>query len=102
MAAILSETIYQLSLDLRKAYDSIDRGRVLQFMKKYRVGKNIRRYMKSVWKSQLFVLRQGGFYSDLLEVNRECTQGDTNSSIILNLIIDAVLRIWKSEDWRGS
>ena len=102
MVSMSSETTYQIYLDLRKAYDSIDRGRVLQIMKKYKVGKNLRRYMKNVWNSQYFILRQGGFYSDPLEVNRGCTQGDTDSPIIFNLIIDAVLRTWRKEDWRGS
>jgi len=42
------------------------------------------------------VLRQSGFYSETIDVERGCTQGDTDSPIIFNLIVDAVLRKWKS------
>ena len=92
MAACSYETVYQIYLDLRKAYDSIDRGRVMKILEKYKVGKNIRNYVKSVWEKQRFVLCQAGFYSDPLQVERGCTQGDTDSPIIFNIIVDSVLR----------
>ena len=41
-------------------------------------------------------MRQSGFFSRPFKVERGCTQGDTNSPIIFNLIIDAVLRMWKT------
>ena len=69
-------------------------------MEKYKVGKNIKRYVKTVWERQQFILRQSGFYSEAIEVERGCTQGDTDSPIIFNLIIDAVIRKWK-EDMKG-
>ena len=40
-------------------------------------------------------MRQKGFFSEGVDVERGCTQGDTDSPIIFNLIIDAVLRTWK-------
>ena len=51
-----SETIYQIYLDLRKAYDSIDRNRVLRIMEIYKVGPNIRRYIRKIWEKQHFML----------------------------------------------
>ena len=53
--------------------------------------------MERVWEGQEFLLRQAGFYSYPIEVQRGCTQGDTNSPIIFNLIIDAVVQKWKSK-----
>ena len=97
MAACESKTIYKIFLDLRKVYNSIDRRRVLRLMEKYKIGPNIRRYITKVWESQEFVLKQAGFYSDPFQVNRGCTQGDTDSPIIFNLIIDAVIRSWKND-----
>ena len=96
MAACSSQTIFQIFLDLRKAYDSIDRGRVIKLLEKYWVGPNIRRYVESIWDQQIFILRQSGFYSDPIDVDRGCTQGDTDSPVIFNIIIDAVLRKWKT------
>ena len=83
-------------LDLRKAYDYIDRNIILRILQKYKMGHNIRRYISQIWDKQPFVLSEGGFYSNMVDVDRRCTQGDTDSSIILNIIGDAVIRNWKS------
>ena len=78
-------------------------GRVIRLMEKYSVGPNVRRYVAKVWDGQEFVLRQAGFYSEPIKVNRGCTQVDTNSPIIFNLIIDAVIRNWKDDkDYGGA
>ena len=98
MATIASETVYKIFLDLRKAYDSIDRKRVLKLMEKYKVGTKVRRYVDRVWDNQFFMLRQAGFYSEPVNVERGCTQGDIDSPIIFNLIIDAVIRTWKKKE----
>ena len=60
MATCRSETLYQIYLDMRKAYDSIDCGRVLQLLEKYRMGPNLRRYISMIWDQQHYILRQGG------------------------------------------
>ena len=91
-AACRGESLYQIYLDLRKAYDSIDRAAVLALMRRYGVGPNICRYVMAVWEEQAFMLRQSGFFSEPFPVDRGVTQGDVDSPIIFNLIIDAVLR----------
>ena len=40
------KTLYQIYLDLAKAYDSVDREQVMEILKEYRVGPRIRRYIK--------------------------------------------------------
>ena len=40
-----NETLFQIYVDLKKAYDSINRSRVLIILKKYGVGSNILRYI---------------------------------------------------------
>ena len=87
-----NETLFQVYIDLKKAYDSIDRSRVLIILKAYGVGPNILRYINIVWQRQRFFLRQEGFYSDQIEIERGCTQGDVDSPTIFNILIDAVLR----------
>ena len=72
-------------------------------LEKYKVGPNLRRYINNVWQKQHFVLRQAGFYSKPINVERGCTQGDTDSPIIFNIIVDAVLRKWKNRrEWEES
>ena len=61
IAGCESETIYQIFLDLRKAYDSIARNRVLKLLEKYGVGQNVREYIAEIWRNQRFVLRQANF-----------------------------------------
>ena len=48
-------------------------------------------------------MRQGGFFSELVNAERGCTQGDIDSPIIFNVIVDAVLRCWEEgRTYRGS
>ena len=86
------KTLYQIYLDLTKAYDSIDRAQVIKILEIYKVGPRIRRYIGKIWSDQEFILRQAGFYSEKINVERGCTQGDIDSPIIFNILIDAVLR----------
>ena len=41
MAACRSETIHQIYLDWRKAYDFIDKNRILSILEEYKVGRCI-------------------------------------------------------------
>ena len=56
IASCRSTPLYQIYLDLSKAYDSIDRDRTLDIMTKYKVGPNICRYVAKVWDQQKFFL----------------------------------------------
>ena len=49
-----SSPIYQVYLDLSKVYDSIDREKTLKIMEKYKIGPNIRNYVRKVWDRQVF------------------------------------------------
>ena len=45
-----------------------------------------------------FLLEQSGFFSDPIKVDQGVTQGDTDSPMIFNLIIDAVLQKVQEEE----
>ena len=85
-------TLYQVYIDLRKAYDSIDRKITLRILKAYGLGPNLLNYIGTIWERQRLLLRQNGFYSSPIDVKRGCTQGDVESPIIFNILIDSVLR----------
>ena len=99
MATSQSSTLFQVYLNLRKAYDSINQGRILLLLAKYGVGPCLCRYIAKVWDGQHYVLRQASFFSDLVEAKRGCTQGGINSQIIFNVIVDAVTRTWRQDNW---
>ena len=49
----------------------------------------------NVWQDQKFTLRYKSFLSSLLDIKQAVTQGDTDSPIIFNILIDAVISHWK-------
>ena len=51
----------------------------------------------NVWQDQKFTLRYKSFLSSLLDIKQGVTQGDTDSPIIFNIVIDAVISDWKED-----
>ena len=94
IATCESETLHQVFLDLREAYDSIDQERVLDLLRRYGMRPRLCAYVGTVWEILVFVLRQAQFYSDKVNVNRGCTQGGVDFTPVFNIIIDAMLRMW--------
>ena len=86
---------YATFIDFSKAFDSIDRDTTLWILERYKIGPNIRNYIAKVWNNQKFTLRHKSFLSSLLEIEQGVTQGDTDSPIIFNIVVDAVVSHWK-------
>ena len=86
---------YATFIDFSKAFDSIDRETTLWILEQYNVGSNIRNYIANVWLDQKFTLRHKNFLSSLLDIEQGVTQGDTDSPIIFNIVVDAVVAHWK-------
>ena len=49
LAWVEQAPLYQIYLDLRKAYDALDRGRCLEILAGYGVGPNLLRLQKKFW-----------------------------------------------------
>ena len=87
------ETLFQVFLDLTKAYDTLDRERTLLIMEQYGVGPNIIRLLKMFWNDLELCSRQGGYYGrTLIQSERGVTQGGITSPIIFNIVGDAIVR----------
>jgi hypothetical protein len=88
---------YQIFLDLTKAFDSIDRERLLRILAQYGVGPNIIRLLRNFWRKHIYVPRQAGYYGRYFKGERGTTQGDVISGTLFNILIDAITRHWYHE-----
>ncbi len=52
--------LYEIYADLKKAYDSIDRGRMMEILKAYGVGPNQLRLQNPLWENAKLVCCAGG------------------------------------------
>ena len=79
-------------IDLRKAYDAMDRGRCLQILKDRGVGKKTRRVISQFWVGAELVCKAGGSYDRPFKALCGVTQGGPLLPRIFNLMVDAVVR----------
>lgn len=94
LAALEQVPLYEVFLDLQKAYDTLDRERTLEILVGYGVGPAAIRLLHNFWDQQQVVARLGGYYGMPFEANRGVTQGDIISPTIFNVVVDAVVRYW--------
>ena len=83
---------YFVFLDLKKAYDTLDRGRTLAILKGYGIGRNILSIIKRIWDMDTMVPKQAGFYGESFSAGRGVRQGDILLPMIFNIVADAVIR----------
>jgi hypothetical protein len=88
--------LYQIFIDLAKAYDTLDRGRTIEILAGYGVGKRTLRLLTNFWDSLIVLERQGGYHSSAFTAGRGVTQGDILSPTIFNVVCDAIIRAWKA------
>jgi hypothetical protein len=84
----------QLFLDLKKAYDAVDRDRLIDVLASYGFGPNVLRFLRHVWDNAQVVLRQMHYYGPPIPSRRGIWQGSILSPLFLNILIDCALRWW--------
>ena len=92
LAQRTTKPLYLVFLDLRKAYDTLDRRRTLDILKGYGVGANILSIVERIWAMDTMVPKQAGFYGQPFSASRGVRQGDIVSPMIFNIVADAVIR----------
>ena len=94
LAWMEQEPLYQVFVDLRKAYDHLDRQRCLAIMTGYGVGPKLLRLQTKFWEQAQMVCRAGGSFGKPFSAYRGVTQGGPLSSLMFNVCVDAVIREW--------
>jgi hypothetical protein len=94
LALFLGHPLYQILLDLTKAYDTLDRKRTLSLLEAYGLGPNILSVIATVWDHELIVPKSGGCFGTPFSAHHGVQQGDIISLVIFNIVIDAVICEW--------
>ena len=102
LAAMDQVPTYAVFLDLRKAYDAIDRERTIGILQGYGVGSNTIRLLQNFWQQLEFATRQDKFYGEAFRTGRGTTQGGITSSTIFNILTDCVIRKWLADVLPGA
>ncbi len=85
---------YGVFLDLKKAFDSMDRERCLLILEGYGVGPRMIRLIRNFWRHAVLVCRASGNYGSPFCAGRGVTQGGPLSAKLFNILVDAVAREW--------
>ena len=86
--------LYGVFIDLRKAYDAMDRGRCLKIIEAYGVSPNMLRVIRYFWDHAVLVCHAGGVLGEPFRARRGVTQGGPLSPRIFDTMVDAIVREW--------
>jgi hypothetical protein len=86
--------LYEIYVDLKKAYDAINRGCMMEILKAYGVGPKLLRLQNSFSKNAKLICRAGGCYGSPFAAKRGVTQGGPLSLLVFKVCVDAVVREW--------
>jgi hypothetical protein len=85
---------YGVFLDLRKAFDAMDRERCTLILEGYGAGPRLIWLVRMYWHDAIMVCRASGYYGTAFKAGRGVTQGGPLSARLFNLLTDAVVREW--------
>ena len=88
------EALYATFVDLKKAYNVMDRERCLQQLEGYGGGPNMRRLIDHFWDVATLACRAVGVYGASFKAYRGVTQGGLLLLCIFNVMVDAIVREW--------
>ncbi len=95
LAHLEQAPFYRVFIDLKKAFDAMDRERCLEILGMHGVGPNMMRLICNFWDTAINVCRARGNYGQPFQAGRGVTQGGPLSAKLFNILVDAVAREWK-------
>ena len=75
MMVMRKEVLYEIFLDLHKAYDALYHGECLDILVEYGVGPRAIRLLRRYWDHLTMVTRYGGYFGDPFKGQSGVTQG---------------------------
>ena len=96
MAYMREEFLYEIFLDLHKAYDSLDLVLCLNIFATYGVVPLELHIHTRYWDRISMVAQAGGYFMSPSKGQHGVTQGDPLYPTIFTMVVDAVLRHWVS------
>jgi len=94
LAHIEQTPFYGVFINLKKAFDSMDRERCLLLLEGHGTGPNMRRLIRHFWDEATNVCRASGNYGSFFKAGRGVIQGGPLSAKLFNVLVDAVAREW--------
>jgi hypothetical protein len=92
---------YRVFLDLKKAFDSMDRDHCILILEGYGAGPRMIRLIRTHWRNAIMVCRASSNYGTPFKASRGVTQGGPLSAKLFNILVNAVARKWRRELWDG-
>jgi hypothetical protein len=81
-----------ISLDAKKAFDSVDHDYIVQTLSAYGFGPKFKQIFKTLYNKITSRILINGFFSDSINIDRGVKQGDALSCAIFIICIDPLLR----------
>ena len=94
LASIYQDLLFLVFLELRKAYDTVDRERLLITLEGYGAGPCLCGLTKTLWDCQWVVPRQNGFHGLAFPATRFTMQGGHVCLMLFNVMVDDVVITW--------
>ncbi len=94
LAHLEQRPFFGVFLDLKKAFDAMDRDRCLAILALHGVGPQLIRLIRSFWESATNVCQAKGNYGRPFKAGRGVTQGGPLSAKLFNILVDGVVREW--------
>lgn len=94
LAYLRQTPLFGVFLDLKKAYDAMDRSRCIHILEGYGVGEQAMQLIRNFWDQASLACRAQGRYGPVFKAGRGVTQGGPLSPKLFNVMVDAVVREW--------
>jgi hypothetical protein len=91
LASYLCQPLFQIFLDLSKAYDNLDHECIMSLMEDYGIGPHTQLIINALWEHKSMVPKSGDCFGIPLHATHGVRQGHVISPLLFNIAVDAVL-----------